>query len=407
MQPAAKSTICWLCVSAIGVMSVACGQAGSPTVAPSSTGAASIQLGAASPTASMSGLTPADAGACFAGSSDRSCFSAAHVGPRAMLNAVILNVPTALAATVSGTTVTLTWSAPAPGTAFTTYIIEAGSSTGSSNLANFSTGNVATSYIATSVPPGSYFVRVRAGDTGGNTSPPSNEVLVIVSGAVTPSPTPCPTPSSLFNLVTGTTVTLTWSSYSGSAACAPGEYVIEVGSRPNISDLLVFPTGTGVNSFTANNVAPGQYFVRVRIRSNSGLSGPSNEVVVTVTGPTGSANIDVTGIWRGVAPDGLFTLDSLCGPRDYTLDMSLRQVGADIVSASSATRTPRSGVNGSSQCDRAVVYGVTGTVGANGAVSFSLSGIINCAGTFTASRGAGSCTGPLGLNATWSVNKVP
>src|SRR5207245_8447562 len=95
------------------------------------------------------------------------------------------NAPASLAVTASGSTVTLTWSAPAGGCAPTSYVLQAGSSVGSSNLANSTVGN-ATSYVATGVANGTYYVRVRAANEYGQ-SAASNEFTLVVA---TPVPTP-------------------------------------------------------------------------------------------------------------------------------------------------------------------------------------------------------------------------
>ena len=92
---------------------------------------------------------------------------------------VTLNAPTGLSSTVTSTTVVLSWSAPAAGCAPTTYIIQAGSTVGASNLANFSTGSTATTFTATGVAAGTYYVRVAAAIPG-TLSAPSNEITLTV-----------------------------------------------------------------------------------------------------------------------------------------------------------------------------------------------------------------------------------
>jgi hypothetical protein len=93
-------------------------------------------------------------------------------------SAASVNAPANLTATVAGSAVTLSWSAP-PAASVTSYQIEAGSAPGLSNLANFPTGSTATLFSANGVPSGTYYVRVKA-IRGPATSGPSNEIAVIV-----------------------------------------------------------------------------------------------------------------------------------------------------------------------------------------------------------------------------------
>jgi Fibronectin type III domain len=89
--------------------------------------------------------------------------------------------PTSLSGAISGDTVVLTWASPATGDVPTSYVLEAGSSPGQSDLVNADTGSPATTLTATNVSPGAYFVRVRARNASG-TSAPSNEIVVTISG---------------------------------------------------------------------------------------------------------------------------------------------------------------------------------------------------------------------------------
>ena len=83
--------------------------------------------------------------------------------------------PTALMASGAGATVDLRWTASAGGFAATSYIIEAGSAPGLSNLARIQVGNL--TRFTTTAPPGVYYVRVRGVNARG-ASLPSNEVVV-------------------------------------------------------------------------------------------------------------------------------------------------------------------------------------------------------------------------------------
>ena len=88
--------------------------------------------------------------------------------------------PANLLASVTGSSVTLTWSAPTTGGPVTSYQLEAGSAPGASNLAIFDTGSGATAMGVNGVPPGTYFVRIKAKNSSG-ISTTSNEIVVIVN----------------------------------------------------------------------------------------------------------------------------------------------------------------------------------------------------------------------------------
>jgi predicted phage tail protein len=163
----------------------------------------------------------------------------------------------------------LTWS-PAGG-AVSSYVIEAGSAPGRSDLASFSTGTTAASFFATSVPAGTYFVRVRAASVGG-AGPPSNEVTAIVMPCVVPPP-----PGNLAASVSGSTVALTWTASSGATS-----YEIAAGSAPGADDILVSDLGSAATSLTAANVSANTYFVRLRSKNACGVGPPSNETIVIV-----------------------------------------------------------------------------------------------------------------------------
>lgn len=171
--------------------------------------------------------------------------------------------PSALTATWQGTVVTLSWGASL-GAA--TYIVEAGSVPGASDMGSFVIG-AATSY-SVDVPPGTFYVRVRAANSLGM-SAPSNEVVVQGRGAPN-------APTSLRASGTGSTVVLRWNASTGTSA--PTGYVIEAGSAPGLANLAVLPLGN-VTTFTTT-APPGTYYVRVRALNGRGASAASNEIIV-------------------------------------------------------------------------------------------------------------------------------
>lgn len=84
--------------------------------------------------------------------------------------------PSALAATVANGVVMLSWTAAA-GNA-TTYVVEAGTGPGLSNIGALPLGHLDTSF-STGAPSGTYVIRVRAANAFG-TGPASNDVTVVV-----------------------------------------------------------------------------------------------------------------------------------------------------------------------------------------------------------------------------------
>lgn len=308
-----------LITASVGLMAVtACSGTRSNPAAPSSrtengAGAFAVVAGAAAPAiVSWSCLT--SPGCTAAG---------AHAGGPGVAALSAPNAPSNLAASVRGSTVTLTWTAPQSGDRATSYVVEAGSTSGSSNLANMNFDGVEQllSLVVTNVPVGTYYVRVRAQNSAG-LSAASNEIVVTVGGA------PCTpaAPSGLTSSVSGSSVTFTWTAPGGT--CTPTTYELDAGSSPGASNLAVVATGTTLTSFSANNVANGTYYVRVRAANGANLSSPSNEVVVVI-GSTTSASL--TGRWLGLAPDG-FVIDPATGSCEieYDIQLDLTQTGSAL-----------------------------------------------------------------------------
>jgi predicted phage tail protein len=207
---------------------------------------------------------------------------------RAGITAAPPSRPQAVSAQVTGSTLRLTWSAPAGGDAPTGYVLEAGTAAGLSNIANVSLGP-ATSFVAEGIPAGLYFVRMRAVNSFGM-SEPSEDVPVAVGSVAQPPQRP----TGVTATVTGRTVTFMWNAPTQGGV--PTGYVLEAGTGSGLSDITALPIGPAP-SFTVGDVPPGTYFVRVRAVNALGASGPSSEVVVTVPPGDrtdgGDANADV------------------------------------------------------------------------------------------------------------------
>ena len=87
-------------------------------------------------------------------------------------------------------------------------------------------------------------------------------------------------PAALASQVAGTSVALTW--LQGGPPSAITRYLLDVGSAPGLSDIISSLDVGLQASFGASGVPPGRYYVRVRAGNFTGLSAPSNEVVVQV-----------------------------------------------------------------------------------------------------------------------------
>jgi outer membrane biosynthesis protein TonB len=184
--------------------------------------------------------------------------------------------PSALRAAVDGSTITLTWDAPAGGPGLTTYVVEAGSSAGAADLAQVATNGLSTTFVARGVAAGAYYVRVRAANAAG-VGPASNDVLAVVGGGTDATAVPG-APINLTATTFNGDVTLRWNPGSGS----PSSYVIEAGSVPGARDLASFTTGSTATEFQTTGVGAGVYYLRVRASNAAGVSAASSEVALRV-----------------------------------------------------------------------------------------------------------------------------
>ena len=155
-------------------------------------------------------------------------------------------------------------------------------------------------------------------------------------------------PLNLASAISGSTVTLTWSPV-GSGILS---FIVEAGSGAGLLNLANFDTGSAASSLTVTAVPAGTYYVRVRARDASGVSPPSNEIVLTVvaaactsvpgtpTGLTGSAaGSSVMLQWTAPA--------SGCAPTTYMIEAgSLPALSnlANIATGTTATTFAGAGV---------------------------------------------------------------
>lgn len=177
--------------------------------------------------------------------------------------------PGPLVATVAGASVNLAWGSV---TGAASYVLEAGSATGRSDVL---VANVGSSLgVSATAPTGTFFVRVRASNACG-LGLSSNEVTAVVGG-VTAVPS---VPNGLtFTVDAGRNVTLSWRPPNGGSE--PSGYLLEAGSAPGQTDIGTVPV-TDV-FLSVPRVPPGTYFVRVRAVNSFGRGTPTADLAVVV-----------------------------------------------------------------------------------------------------------------------------
>jgi hypothetical protein len=147
----------------------------------------------------------------------------------------------------------------------TRYVLNAGTASGMANLATIDAG-LNTSLVVNGVPPGQYFVTVRALNHGG-ASVPSDEVPV----TVTP-----PVPTLHLPVVNGSSVAQSWS-----VGGLGTTYTLLARTSPAGPVTINAPLG-GRTGLTVPGVASGTYYVSVIAQAGGQTSAESNQVVVTV-----------------------------------------------------------------------------------------------------------------------------
>lgn len=164
---------------------------------------------------------------------------------------------------------TFAWDAP--DALVSTYTLIAGSAPGRADVASIPFSGDATGFsYASAIPPGAYFLRVRATNACG-TSVDSAELRLTIGAGDLPL-----APLGLTLSTAGGATTLSWTPVAGATG-----HVLEAGSDVGLSDLAAVPLGPAA-TFIVPPVPSGVYVLRVRAVNAAGTSGPSNEVVLRV-----------------------------------------------------------------------------------------------------------------------------
>jgi hypothetical protein len=177
--------------------------------------------------------------------------------------------PTGLSSSISGTTVSLTWTAPSGGTSPQGYVLRVGTGPGLSDVGSAST--TATQLVVPNVPDGIYYVRVAA-VSGAGASPLSPDHMVNVR--ITP---PAEPRNAMASTAPGGSVLITWQ--PPSTGCAATSYKVLAGYAPG---AMIYEFPTTATSLGGSGVPPATYYVRIVAVNGAGVSAPSTELTLTV-----------------------------------------------------------------------------------------------------------------------------
>jgi hypothetical protein len=243
--------------------------------------------------------------------------------------------PQTLIHTVDNRTVTLNWQPPTTGGIATSYVVEAALFAGGPAIATLPVNT--TTLTVPNVPNGTFFVRVRALNADGQ-SAPSNEVMVAVPGGPGVCAAAPAAPATLTHTVNGSLVTLNWS--APATGCTPTRYVLQAGTAPGMSDVVV--ANTGLHTSLSASAPPGTYFVRVVAVNPFGTSVPSNEEQVTIAGcgvpPDPPQNL--VGFLTGSTVHlGWNPPASGCEPTSYVVQAGRAPGQSDVVAANVGLQT--------------------------------------------------------------------
>jgi len=216
----------------------------------------------------------------------------------------------------TGATLTMNWAPPLLGARPASYVLDAAAAPGAPAFASIPVAG--TTFTVGGVPPGIYYLSVRA-ITAAGSSVSSRQVGVAVGAAACGEP---PTTPGLAASALNGVATLQWTPAVGVAT----NYTLLVGTRPGATDIGAVPMG-GAMSFTSA-APPGVYYARVAATGPCGVSAPSQDVplVVNLVSPPAPTAVtaQVSGstvsiAWRAVPGAVSYRFEAGSGPLQRNL----------------------------------------------------------------------------------------
>ena len=277
--------------------------------------------------------------------------------------------PSALAATLAGSSVSLTWTNHATTPAATQVWIQRATNAGfTSNVTNIPVGAAAASYTDTTVVAGTtYYYRVLAQNLASN-SPWSNVVSILY--------TPLPAaPSALAATLAGSSVSLTWTNHATTPAATQVwiQRATNAGFTSNVTSILV---GAAAASYTDTNVVAGTtYYYRVLAQGLAGNSPWSNVASIMYallpTAPSGLAatlaGSSVSLTWTNNATTPAATQVWIQRATDAGFTSNVTSI---LVGAAATSYTDTSVVAGTTYYYRVLAQGLAGNSPWSNVVSF-------------------------------------
>ena len=207
------------------------------------------------------------------------------------------SAPSNLAATATGSTVNLTWTAGTDNIGVSRYNLHRGTTSSfTPSSANRIAQPTATSYSDTNLAAGTYFYKLTAEDAAGNISTPSNTASATVADTTPPS-----TPTLSATGAAGQ-ANLSWTAATDNIAVS--RYNLHrsttSGFTPTTSNRIAQPTAT---SYSDTNLAAATYYYKLTAEDAAGnISAPSNQATATVTAPPVTGLVAAYGFDEATGP---------------------------------------------------------------------------------------------------------
>lgn len=248
---------------------------------------------------------------------------------------------------LDGSRLSVEFAAPLRGGPPSSYVLDAAPAAGAPPFASLPLSG--TSFTAGGVPPGLYYLSLRATNVfGTSVSSPQVAVSVGTPGCGEPPSTPAITATASFGVVT-----LQWTPATGVAT----SYMLLVGRREGASDIGALPMGAAT-SFSS--LAPaGVYYARVVASGPCGVSAPSADVpiVVDVAAPPASPAVSAQASGSTVS----VTWTPVPGAVGYRFEAGTGPLLSNLVSLpTGATSLVAPGVPPGTYYVRVIAVGTTG-----------------------------------------------